>query len=297
MTANLMVPIEKIIPDSNQPRKYFDVSRMATLRASISEMGIRNPLIVEKQGSNYLIIDGERRFRTAKDLKMKQVPVIVIESKDPIGRLIEQFHIQEQHEGWNPAEKASVLIKLSEEINKPISHVAEMLGITQRTASTYMALGRLTYKDIFTKLNVPLSMASAIDSLKRTIKRTYADTQKESLPKSTLDKIEKEILQRIESKEIETPRDIVRIKDTMMKDFKYIDVFTKGDLSVDEMYVKSKAKIESIVRGLAVSSAYLSNGIARLLEDRSVKLTKEQISAIKGLYSRLKELANLVDLD
>lgn len=297
MLDKTMIPLSKIVADKNQPRKYFDTTRMATLETSIKEMGIRNPLIVEKQGANYLIIDGERRFRAATKLKLKEVPAVVIESKDPISRLVEQFHIQEQHEGWTPAEKASVLIQLANETKKSISEVSNILGIPQRTASTYMAIGRLTHQSDFIKLNVPLSMATAIDALKKRIKVVYEETNNEAISKKTLDDIEKETIRRIAEGEIETPRNVVRIKDSLTSDLKYIKTYLEGKLTIDEIWIKSKGRAMGIVRTIGVQSAYMSNNIARMMEDGSIALTKDQIISLRSLYKRMKELARVVDID
>ena len=89
------VDIKYIHADENQPRKLFDVDKLAKLKKSIIKYGIINPLVVEKHGvNNYLLVDGERRFRMAKEIGLKEVPINVVSSETDTERLVRQFHIQ-----------------------------------------------------------------------------------------------------------------------------------------------------------------------------------------------------------
>src|SRR4051812_45108449 len=109
-----IVPLSKIQPDPEQPRRNFPVEDMATLISSIKKHGIQSPLHVEAVGDGFMLEDGERRFRAAKELKLKEVPVIVQEAKSATERMIIQFHLQEQHKAWTATEKATAVHRLSE---------------------------------------------------------------------------------------------------------------------------------------------------------------------------------------
>ena len=65
--GSLLVPIEKIKANKEQPRKIFKDKEIAELSASIKQNGIIQPLVVTKEGSEFLLISGERRLR-ASDL-------------------------------------------------------------------------------------------------------------------------------------------------------------------------------------------------------------------------------------
>ena len=73
----LEVDINKIQPDKTQPRKVFNDDTLEELALSIKNVGIISPIIVKKKGNFYEIISGERRFRAAKKLKLKKVPIII----------------------------------------------------------------------------------------------------------------------------------------------------------------------------------------------------------------------------
>ena len=78
------IDVQKIIPNQNQPRQIFSEDSMKDLVSSIKENGILQPLLVRflDDNNSYELIAGERRFRAAKHLKIKKVPVYVINIQD-----------------------------------------------------------------------------------------------------------------------------------------------------------------------------------------------------------------------
>lgn len=103
---NSSVPLMKVQPGLNQPRKKFDPQAITELAESIRHHGIIQPLTVRLLHSGYYeIVAGERRWRAAKELGLEEVPVLVIEADDrkvmEIG-LIENL----QREDLNPMEEA-----------------------------------------------------------------------------------------------------------------------------------------------------------------------------------------------
>ncbi|MEK7846077.1 MAG: ParB/RepB/Spo0J family partition protein, partial [Nitrospinota bacterium] len=73
----LEIPVEEIKPNRYQPRKMFTDAKLDELVSSIKEKGIIQPIIVQKTGSGYELIAGERRWRAAQKAGMKKIPVIV----------------------------------------------------------------------------------------------------------------------------------------------------------------------------------------------------------------------------
>lgn len=73
----------KIEPNKNQPRRTFDEDALLELADSIKQHGMINPLIVTpRKNGDYMIVAGERRWRAAKKLELKEVPVIVKDLSD-----------------------------------------------------------------------------------------------------------------------------------------------------------------------------------------------------------------------
>jgi ParB/RepB/Spo0J family partition protein len=75
----LMVQIERVAPDPDQPRTVFDKEKLAELVESVRVFGILQDLMVRPsdKGDGYVILDGERRWRAAKLVGLKVVPVSV----------------------------------------------------------------------------------------------------------------------------------------------------------------------------------------------------------------------------
>lgn len=76
------LPLSKIKPNPNQPRKNFDEDALAELSDSISKNGVLQPILVRKKGNNYEIVAGERRYQAAKKAGIKEVPVVIREVDD-----------------------------------------------------------------------------------------------------------------------------------------------------------------------------------------------------------------------
>ena len=90
----LLIPIEKIFRDENQPRKEFDKEKIEELAQSINKNGLIQPLIVIKKDSeNYTLVAGERRWRASQIANLKILPALLLPSdldKDEIS-LIENI--------------------------------------------------------------------------------------------------------------------------------------------------------------------------------------------------------------
>ncbi|MBZ0122673.1 MAG: ParB/RepB/Spo0J family partition protein, partial [Roseovarius sp.] len=79
------VPIERIVPNPDQPRRAFDTAALEDLAASIREKGIIQPLIVRpspRAGGQFEIVAGERRWRAAQMARLHAVPVLVRDLDD-----------------------------------------------------------------------------------------------------------------------------------------------------------------------------------------------------------------------
>ena len=125
------VPIGRVKANVNQPRKDFDQEKIRMLASSISEHGIIQPLVVVKDGADYMIVAGERRYRAAIMAGLNELPVII---KDYTGRQIEEISLIEniQREDLNELEKAEAYNTLKQEYGFTQDQIAKRLG-TSRT--------------------------------------------------------------------------------------------------------------------------------------------------------------------
>ena len=138
-----LIPIERIKPNHDQPRKYFSEDEISELASSIKEKGILQPVIVKRLGNqDYELICGERRLRAAKACGLTQVPVVVkdIASDDFLEwALIENI----QRQDLNPLEEAEAYQRLCEERMLSHDEVGKRIGKNRATITNTLRLLRL----------------------------------------------------------------------------------------------------------------------------------------------------------
>ena len=115
VSRETLVNINLIEPNKEQPRQHFDEQALQELSDSIKQIGIIQPIVVQKKDKYYVIIAGERRWRAAKLAGLKEVPVII---KDYSDKEIMEIALIEniQRENLNPIEEAKAYQKLIREI-------------------------------------------------------------------------------------------------------------------------------------------------------------------------------------
>ncbi len=78
----LVLPIEAVERNPEQPRKRFEEAKLEELAASIREHGVVEPILVRKDGGRYRILAGERRWRAAQRAGLKEIPAVLREASD-----------------------------------------------------------------------------------------------------------------------------------------------------------------------------------------------------------------------
>ncbi|MBF0543390.1 MAG: ParB/RepB/Spo0J family partition protein [Candidatus Riflebacteria bacterium] len=136
------LPIEKVRPNPNQPRKQFRENALNELADSIRENGILQPILVRQMGDHFEIIAGERRFRAAKLAELKRIPAIVKkfdERETKLAALIENI----QREDLNPIEEAESLKEIL--LNYELTHdlLAKKLGRSRSAITNKLRLLQL----------------------------------------------------------------------------------------------------------------------------------------------------------
>ena len=129
------VPLNLIAPNPMQPRRHFDESSLAELAESFRRNGVMQPLVVQKTGSTFTIIAGERRFRAARMANLEQVPVVLMSDVDD-SRMLELALVENlQREDLNPMETAEASRALIDSCGLTQAELAARLG-KSRTAVT-----------------------------------------------------------------------------------------------------------------------------------------------------------------
>lgn len=136
---DLLVPIESVIPNPDQPRRSFTEEQLQELARSIAEKGIIQPMIVRAKGEQYEIVAGERRWRAAQMAKLHEVPVLLRDYDDT--EVLEVAIIENiQRADLNPVEEAAgyrqlmdrfghTQEKLAAALGKSRSHIANLLRL------------------------------------------------------------------------------------------------------------------------------------------------------------------------
>ncbi|MEY2437263.1 MAG: ParB family transcriptional regulator, chromosome partitioning protein [Acidimicrobiaceae bacterium] len=142
-TALLEVPVSQITTNPNQPRRSFDEEALASLTASVRELGVLQPLLVRPGGDDrYELIAGERRWRAAKRAGLPSVPVIVRTVDDTTSleqALVENLHRQD----LNALEEAAAYQQLIEDFQLTHDQVAVRVGKSRAAISNTLRLFQL----------------------------------------------------------------------------------------------------------------------------------------------------------
>jgi|688.fasta_scaffold28041_4 ParB family chromosome partitioning protein len=155
--ADGLVPVERLFPNPNQPRRDFAPDALEDLAASIRIKGVIQPLIVRRRGTeDYEIVAGERRWRAAQMAQLHDLPVIIKEFTD--SEMLEIALIENiQRADLNAVEEALAYRqlmdrfghtqeKMAEALSKSRSHIANLLRLLQLPDDvlTYIREGKLT---------------------------------------------------------------------------------------------------------------------------------------------------------
>ncbi|MBE1294041.1 MAG: ParB/RepB/Spo0J family partition protein [Shimia sp.] len=138
--ADLVVPIERIEPNPDQPRRDFTPEQLEDLSNSIREKGVIQPLIVRKKsGDRYEIVAGERRWRASQMAQLHELPIIVRDYDDT--EVLEIAIIENiQRADLNPVEEAMGYRQLMQKFGHTQEKVSEALGKSRSHIANLMRL-------------------------------------------------------------------------------------------------------------------------------------------------------------
>ena len=139
-----LLPIHKVEPNPNQPRRDFDEEELQALSDSIAIHGVIQPLTVREMGSGYYqIIAGERRWRAARMAKLSEIPAVIVEADDKKAMelaLIENL----QRQDLNPVEEAMGYQSLMEEYGMTQEEAAGRVGKSRPAVANALRLLNLS---------------------------------------------------------------------------------------------------------------------------------------------------------
>ena len=191
------IAISEIIPNPTQPRTQFDDEALEELASSIRQLGVIQPITVKRDGSRYIIISGERRWRASQIVGLETLPAYIREADDEnlhAMALVENI----QRQDLNAIEIALGMQRLIEECGLTQEAMAEKVGKKRSTVSNYMRLLNLPNEVQLALKEGLITMGHAkaiagIDAeqqlwaLKRCLKKALSVRQMEELARKLLE--------------------------------------------------------------------------------------------------------------
>ncbi|EDO1223812.1 ParB/RepB/Spo0J family partition protein [Listeria innocua] len=133
------IAIKEIKPNPYQPRKIFDTKAINELRDSIKIHGVLQPIILRNTEKGYEIVVGERRFRAAKEAKLKEIPAVVRDLTEE--EMMELSVIENlQREDLSPLEEAESYQFLMKKLGLTQAKLAERVGKSRPYIANFVRL-------------------------------------------------------------------------------------------------------------------------------------------------------------
>ena len=137
------LPIDKIVPNPRQPRRYFDEQALRELAESIRQHGVLQPLSVQRTAGGYVLVAGERRLRAAGMAGLTHVPCLLVRASDEdsaVLALIENLQRCDLHY----LEEAQAIARLIAQYGLSQEEAARRLGRSQSAVANKLRLLRLS---------------------------------------------------------------------------------------------------------------------------------------------------------
>lgn len=140
------IPLNLIVPNPVQPRRKFDEESLQELSESLKTQGVLQPVVVKKEGLEFILIAGERRYRAARLSGMKEIPAVVLRDKDESEMLQMALVENMQREDLNPLEMAAAFRQLMDEAGLTQNQLASQIGKSRAAVANILRLLTLPEK-------------------------------------------------------------------------------------------------------------------------------------------------------
>lgn len=132
--------LTSLLPDPEQPRKFFDAQALAELQASIVSHGVLQPILVRAgEGGIFYIVSGERRYQASKNAGLSTIPAIITAGEPAEIAIVENL----LRENLTAIEEAEAIDRLRAVHNYGLAELASALGKSDSTISEILTLNKL----------------------------------------------------------------------------------------------------------------------------------------------------------
>lgn len=251
-----LLPIQKLEPNRNQPRREFDEVALQELADSIAAHGLIQPIAVRPlDGGYYQIIAGERRWRASRIAGLKEVPVNIIDvdSKEAAQlTLIENL----QREDLNPMEEA-----------RGYEALISQYGLSQEEAANSVGKSRPAVANALRLLKLPKSIVSLVEdgSLSAGHARALIPLEDEQLQKDAANRI---IQQQLSVRQTEAliKRLMSPQKEPEVKDILQVDYFQECEKNLSKALGRKVTISHGKKRGKFTLEYYGDEDLQQLIE-------------------------------
>ena len=250
----IKVKTEEIIPNTYQPRKFFNDEALMELAQSIKEHGIIQPLTIRRMGEYYELVAGERRLRAAKLANLGEVPCIIVDISDIQSAQIALLE-NLQREDLSFVEEAEAYYSLITEHKFTQEEIAKKMGKKQSTIANKLRILKLSQKvrDLCVENNLTERHARALLKLpdeknqlrvaKKIIKNKLNVKESEDLINKELLKMAGKQLSNKKGSRIKTVFPAKMYVNTIKQVFDKFSIPAKYDFKDSEEFIEIKVKI------------------------------------------------------
>jgi ParB family chromosome partitioning protein len=139
------LPLDRIQPNPDQPRRRFDEDALEALAGSIREVGVLQPVVVRPadDSGDYTLVAGERRCRAARMAGMEEIPAVIRDVQAGSESLADALIENVQREDLSPLEEAASYQQLLEDFGMTHEQVADRVGKSRTTVTNMIRLLQL----------------------------------------------------------------------------------------------------------------------------------------------------------
>jgi ParB family chromosome partitioning protein len=307
-----LIPIDKILPNPENPRIFFRQVEMESLMVSISQYGIQVPLTVYSDDGRYFLIDGERRWRCAKKLNLKQIPAMVQDKPSTLENLLLMYNIHALREQWDYFTIASKLERIIDLYQKETKEkpseamLSEITGLTRGKIRRCQLLIDLPdrYKImLLEELKLPKSRQKISEdlliemerSLKTVVKRMPEyEKQLDDIRDTLIDKFRKNIIDAVtdfrQLSKIATSVDTLGVAKKKAEE-SLDDIFNPRNKTGIKNVYRDTVEFEYVGKKALQQIEFLNGYFDDIIEYSRIKdLDDEFLKELKKLYQRLRKL-------
>ena len=258
---------EQIKPNPENPRIFFREEEMESLLLSIDNIGIQVPISVyESSDGSYILLDGERRWRCARKLALRQIPAIVRDEPNELQNLLFMYNIHALREQWDYFTIATKLIRVIDLMHEELSYPPNEKQLSEATGLSRGQIRRcMLLIDLPEKFQILLREELSLPKQRQRLTEDFFIEMERSL---------KTIYKRV-------PEDFVPIDDA--RDI-LVEKFQVGKIqSVTDF--RQLAKIATAIEGLDVSKTQAISGIRRIFTDPDAEIRPIYDSLVRFEYT------------